>query len=561
MKILYVTDQYKPEYYTGTIKITENLIKFFSKYNEVELVSYSNYIPLKFNEKDEIVYWNEIIDGIKSTKLNVKNSEEQSYSLFNNELYSFAKSFIEDYNPDIIHICHPRKMGDFIKAAIELKKKYIITLTDSFMICPNLFLFTKNYEICNGKHKNDICHRECNFNSKTIEENKIIAVEYMNNAYALVTPSNFQRKIYEEYFDNKIITINHGNNSKKKCNKSIVYPKKKLIFGFTSNSSTLKGLNVAIQAFNNLYEDIDVELHVYGSCDDVVILISNNNIKFFGEYLNSDISEILSTIDILICPSIGYESYSFVLIEALSNNVPVISSNEGGMKELVKNCINGFTFEVGDFEHLTEIIKYVYHNQEIIEQFKKNLLKYSCQTVEQEMNKYEEIYQNCIRNEKLEVNHIKIIDKLWENVIKSKYKFIDTKKYMNCIEKIARENNYSINNDCKYRFIIRMKNMEEMLKNKKRKNVFLWGTGMSAVLTLQIIKELYEDINVNLIVDKFKKDGEFNGISIENVSVLEYKEFDHLLICTSPGKKDAELMMNKLNKKANIDYNFGICIE
>lgn len=561
MKILYVTDQYKPEYYTGTIKITENLIKFFSAKNKVELISYSDFIPLEFNRYDEVLHWNEFIDGVKCTKISANNSNEQSYSLINNKLYSFAKNFIENYNPDIIHICHPRRMGTFIKVAIDLNKKYIITVTDSFMVCPNLFLFTKNHEICHKRHRKNICSNECNYNEEIVEENKKIAAEYMKNAYVIIAPSDFQRKIYEEYFDNNIITINHGNNSITKSIKLKSYPKNKLVFGFTSNSSTLKGLNVAIQAFNILFENIDVELHVYGSSDDVSRLISSNNIKFFGTYANSNISEILATIDILICPSIGYESYSFVLVEALSNNVPVIASNEGGMKELVKNCINGFTFEVGDFNHLAEIIKYIYQNQEVIKQFKNNLQKYSCQTVEQEMDKYEYIYKRCIQNEEMEKENNTVIDKLWREIISKKYKNIDVKRYMNCIDKVARENKYPINKDYKYRFIVRMRNMEEVLEKKERKSIILWGTGMSAALTLNIIKELYEDINVNLIIDKFKQDGKFNGIQIKNVSILKYENFDYLLICTSPGKKDAELIMDNLDKRINIDYNFGICIE
>ena len=66
----------------------------------------------------------------------------------------------------------------------------------------------------------------------------------------------------------------------------------------------------------------------------------------------SDITKLLSLTDILVLPSIKFESFGMVLIEAMRQKVPVICSNSGGMKEIVKNNKNGLVFKNKDIKDL-----------------------------------------------------------------------------------------------------------------------------------------------------------------------------------------------------------------
>ena len=133
--------------------------------------------------------------------------------------------------------------------------------------------------------------------------------------------------------------------------------------------------------------------------------------------------------------------------------------------------------------------------------------------------------------------------------------------YDDVIEYFSKKYNYYLNDDRKYRFILRLKNFENVLKNKSEKSILIWGTGTSAKLTINIIKKLYKDINIRFVVDKFKHEGSFQGIDIKNISELDNIYFDYIFICTSPGKNDAIEVMKKLNKEINLNYNFGICVE
>ncbi|WP_244834815.1 glycosyltransferase [Clostridium sp. BJN0001] len=560
MKILYLIDQYKPEYYSGAIKFAENIINHFANNNEIIIISYSQNIHTDAKKFSQILYWKEQIDGISCIKFYL-NNKYINYELLNNEIYEFAVNLINKIDPDIIHFCHTRRVASFIKAAIDLNKKYLITFTDNFFVCPNLFLFTKDSQICNERHKDLICSKKCNYSSKIISENKKIVDKYVINASALITPSEFQKKIYEEYFNKEFIVINHGNLIPNKEIRLDDYPKQKLIFSFTANSEAHKGLMIAVAAFNSLTKNINAELYVYGYCDDSIRLLSGNKVIFKGQYNNSEVSKILKNVDFVLCPSIWYENYPFTITEALANDVPVIASNEGGMKELVKNCINGFTFEVGNYKDLARIIEFLYLNQNVIKFLKTNINKQHIQSIDDEIESYENIYSKCLNNQEIKIEKSSILSSVWKEMLMKKYRNINLQKYRPIIYDIAKKYNYYINDDKIYRFILRLNNMEQLLRNKHLKSLIIWGTGTSAKLTIQILRKLYKDINIDYVVDKFKEKGIFEDLQVKNVSYLQKHDFNYVFICTSPGKKDAIKLMDKLDKKINKNYNFGICVE
>ena len=71
------------------------------------------------------------------------------------------------------------------------------------------------------------------------------------------------------------------------------------------------------------------------------LIIKNIQKKFILNFYKPvpNITKFLSLTDILILPSIKGESFGMVLIEAMRQKVPVICSDSGGMKEIVKNNI------------------------------------------------------------------------------------------------------------------------------------------------------------------------------------------------------------------------------
>ncbi|MBA7641508.1 putative teichuronic acid biosynthesis glycosyltransferase TuaC [subsurface metagenome] len=172
----------------------------------------------------------------------------------------------------------------------------------------------------------------------------------------------------------------------------------KIRFGFIGPFIEQKGLHILIRAFNKVKVD-NVVLKIFGDkpalsrdsySTKIRSMVRNKNIKFMGRFNNEDIAKILSTIDVLIVPSIWYENSPLVIHEAFMARVPVITANIGGMAELVQNNMNGLLFKVGDAEDLFEKIDRFIKEPRLIEELGKNIP--AIKTIEEDANELEGLY-------------------------------------------------------------------------------------------------------------------------------------------------------------------------
>ena len=104
-----------------------------------------------------------------------------------------------------------------------------------------------------------------------------------------------------------------------------------------------KGLHLLVEALNDI-KFKNIVLNIYGDGDETYkkkLIMKNTQKKFVLNFNKPvpDITKYLSLTDILVLPSIKFESFGMVLIEAMRQKVPVICSDSGGMKEIVKNNI------------------------------------------------------------------------------------------------------------------------------------------------------------------------------------------------------------------------------
>jgi glycosyltransferase involved in cell wall biosynthesis len=108
-----------------------------------------------------------------------------------------------------------------------------------------------------------------------------------------------------------------------------------------------------VKAFRELPEE---HLHIYGNIGTKKRFLETESIIFKGAYDNNNINEVLNEIDVLIVPSVWYENAPLVIQEAFLAGIPVITSDIGGMAELVENNVNGFTFKTGSSSALKQLV-------------------------------------------------------------------------------------------------------------------------------------------------------------------------------------------------------------
>ena len=116
----------------------------------------------------------------------------------------------------------------------------------------------------------------------------------------------------------------------------------KFNISFFGSINRIKGVNYLLDSIKYL-NDFEVTLTIYGEGNELEkfksIYANNDKIIFFG-FTNDVINKIDQT-DILILPTIIPEAAPTIIQQAMSRGVPVITTNIGGQKYLIKDKING----------------------------------------------------------------------------------------------------------------------------------------------------------------------------------------------------------------------------
>jgi glycosyltransferase involved in cell wall biosynthesis len=141
----------------------------------------------------------------------------------------------------------------------------------------------------------------------------------------------------------------------------------RLRFGFVGSITYHKGVGVLLDAFRG-FEEADLVL--YGRrqpfLDSYEDVLAQANVEFRGLLLDEDKSQAFGELDALIVPSIWYENSPLVIHEAFQAGIPVITSDIGGMAELVTDGRNGLHFRVGDAADLRAKIKSLHLNRQTL---------------------------------------------------------------------------------------------------------------------------------------------------------------------------------------------------
>ncbi len=121
-----------------------------------------------------------------------------------------------------------------------------------------------------------------------------------------------------------------------------------------------KGILTLLKAWRRLRLDIRLRIVGDGSLRQVVASASERDgrIEFLGWKDRSDLLSILGQARGLVLPSEWYEAgLPLVAIEAFAVGTPVVASNVGNFSGLISPGHNGFHFQSGDSESLTDAIE------------------------------------------------------------------------------------------------------------------------------------------------------------------------------------------------------------
>jgi N-acetyl-alpha-D-glucosaminyl L-malate synthase BshA len=160
--------------------------------------------------------------------------------------------------------------------------------------------------------------------------------------------------------------------------KKAICPNGEALIVHTSNFRKVKRIRDVVDIFFNIQKEIPAKLLMIGDgperakaekqAQDLGI---GHDVRFLGK--QEAVEEVLSVADLFLMPS-EKESFGLAALEAMACEVPVISSNTGGLPELNVQGITGFMSNVGDVEDMTRNALHILDKNNL-PTFKANALK------------------------------------------------------------------------------------------------------------------------------------------------------------------------------------------
>jgi N-acetyl-alpha-D-glucosaminyl L-malate synthase BshA len=145
--------------------------------------------------------------------------------------------------------------------------------------------------------------------------------------------------------------------------KRLICPNGEPLLVHTSNFRKVKRVEDVIRVFAKVRSQIAAKLVMVGDgperpkaeelCRELEVMA---DVRFLGK--QDAVEEVLSVADLFLMPS-ETESFGLAALEAMACEVPVISSNSGGLPELNVQGVTGFMSEVGDVDDMVKNALYI----------------------------------------------------------------------------------------------------------------------------------------------------------------------------------------------------------
>lgn len=290
--------------------------------------------------------------------------------------------FLTSFQPDVIHL--HTLMGihkEFLEVAKSLNIKLVFTAHDFFPICPKVTLF-RNGKICDSAGNCKKC-ASCNSTALSINKIKIlqspiyrflkdsILVKKMRKAhrdnylsdsnnieiveygsyreyidlrdyyYSMLSiidimhyNSSITKSVYEKYFNlpnNTIIPVSHCN-IKNNC-RIKNYDHDKMRIRYLGPASAAKGFYLLKDCLDEIWDErknfvLDIHFNPVEKSD---------YMNVHDRYNYNELEKIFNETDVLLVPSIWYETFGFTALESLSFGVPVIVSDTVGAQDILQD--------------------------------------------------------------------------------------------------------------------------------------------------------------------------------------------------------------------------------
>ncbi|NMC07415.1 MAG: glycosyltransferase family 4 protein, partial [Candidatus Lokiarchaeota archaeon] len=400
IKVLQVIHGFPPYYMAGSEVYTYKLSKALAKRADVRVFSRieNPYLPPYTVSTEEY-------EGIPVTRVN-KNQRDYLYTdkYLDKRIDAIFASELDAFQPDVVHVGHLSHLSTAFIDIIKARNIPIVfTLHDFWMMCLRGQLITPEMEVCLGPSV-DKCSK-CmgyyfydNRQAKHLVKSWAAHFKRINNLVDMfIAPSRFLMDMYASYGipRDKLRYMDYGFD--KAPFAAIARTRSERIrFGFTGRIIPVKGIDLLIDAMRRL-DPKKAELHVFGEDGSKYLkdlAKGQQNVFMEGGYHNDHIAKVFQKVDVLVVPSSWYENSPLVIHEAFMAKIPVITTNIGGMAELVQNGKNGLLFEHKNVVSLTTQMQRIIDDPSLLDTLTQPVTP--VRSIEQDADEFIAIYEQLI---------------------------------------------------------------------------------------------------------------------------------------------------------------------
>jgi glycosyltransferase involved in cell wall biosynthesis len=292
------------------------------------------------------------------------------------------RALLERYKPTVIHFHHYIHMG--LELIREVRNtlpdaRIVVTLHEYLAICANngqMVKPGKQMKLCYKSSPTDCarCFPERSAADFFLREKYIKSI--FNLVDMFVSPSHFLIERYKAWGipEEKMVMVENGQPEiETPAPRPLAEGEGRGRFAFFGQINPFKGVDVLLEAFKLLPEDIQEKVHldihganlegqteafqekIHGLLEDLGDLVT-----LHGSYESHEIGRLMEQADWVIIPSVWWENSPMVIQEAFNHGRPLIGSDIGGMVEKITDGVNGYNFRSGSSNALKQAILKAY---------------------------------------------------------------------------------------------------------------------------------------------------------------------------------------------------------
>jgi len=344
-----------------------------------------------FNTEFEKYFVTEINYASLNEKISFKNIFKALYrSIYSRESIKNLNKLLDEHQVDLAQLnnIHNIQTPAIISVLKKRKIPVVWRILDYKILCPNR-TFLSNNLICEKCFKTKYYNcflNKCKKNSysasllTTIETYFNKLMPYYDEIDFFLFQSEFSKNLFYKYgYDiNKMSIIENPYDADE------IIPQYNNIFHennyilYFGRISQEKGLMTLYQSMKNLP---DINLKVIGDgpyleeSKNYIKINKLSNIEFLGPKWGDSLEPYIRNCEFVVLPSEWYEPNPYVVLQSFSFGKTVIATNIGGIKDMIKNDINGILCEPFNHNDLSKAIIKLYNDHDKIIYLGKNARK------------------------------------------------------------------------------------------------------------------------------------------------------------------------------------------